>query len=597
MLAGDHANDLECVAEPHRSGLSEDDAPNMDTVSELEGVEERLGQYLIKHGKLDQAGLGRAMRFRNGQGEHLGTLLPKLGLVSERDMAQALSQVLRLPLIRDADVPAQAVLVEVLSSRFLKQKQVLPLEVTDKGLRIALADPLDTYAVDAVRVASGQKAIIHVAEPGLVERALERLYDAAATGVDGADTLAFEGDEELGLDVERLRDQASEAPVIRLVNQIISRAVDQRASDIHLEAFEDKVRLRYRIDGVLRETDPPPRHLRAAVVSRIKIMARLNIAERRLPQDGRIKLAIRGKSIDLRISTIPAMHGEGVVMRILDRDSVALDFASLGIGGANLKALDAILGRPHGIFLVTGPTGSGKTTSLYAALCGINSPDKKILTVEDPVEYQLEGINQVQVKPGIGLTFASVLRSFLRQDPDILMVGEIRDKETADIAVQAALTGHLVLSTLHTNDAASSITRLLDMGVPDYLLTSTVTGISAQRLVRTLCSKCRVRSRVLPEMAAHVGLDRQRHSAPLTVYRPGGCDACNNTGFRGRTCVMETLVMTDRVRQLVLQHAEAVKLHRAAVADGMVPMYDDGMSKVVEGVTTIEEVLRVSRDT
>jgi general secretion pathway protein E len=569
----------------------------MDSVSDLESVETSLGQYLIKHGKLDQAGLARAMRFRNGQGGQLGTLLPKLGLVSERDMAQALAQVLRLPLIREADVPAQAVLGEVLSSRFLKQKQVLPLEVTEKGLKVALANPLDAYALDAVRVASGRDVIVHVAEPGLVERALERLYEAQAPGAKGDGELAFDGDDELGLDVERLRDLASEAPVIRLVNQIISRAVDQRASDIHLEAFEDKVRLRYRIDGVLREADPPPRQLRAAVVSRIKIMARLNIAERRLPQDGRIKLAIRGKSIDLRISTIPAMHGEGVVMRILDRDSVALDFAALGIAGANLAALDEILKRPHGIFLVTGPTGSGKTTSLYAALAGINSPDKKILTVEDPVEYQLDGINQVQVKPGIGLSFANVLRSFLRQDPDILMVGEIRDKETADIAVQAALTGHLVLSTLHTNDAASSITRLLDMGVPDYLLTSTVTGISAQRLVRTLCSKCKVKSRALPELAAQLGLDRQRGPGPVVVYRAGGCEACNNTGFRGRTCIMETLVMTDRIRQLVLQHAEAVKLHRAAVSEGMVAMYDDGMSKVLEGVTTIEEVLRVSRDT
>jgi general secretion pathway protein E len=564
-------------------------------IVDMQAFEARLGQYLIDRDKLDRSGLNRAMRFHNDGVDRLATLLPKLGLVSERDMAGALSALLKLPLVREADVPPAAVLDDVLSSRFLKQKHILPLEATDRSLRIAVVDPLDAYAIDAVRIASGREPVIQVAEPGLVERALERLYDTRSqAGVE--DAMDIDEADELGVDVERLRDLASEAPVIRLVNQIIARAVDRHASDIHLEAFEDRVRLRYRIDGVLSEADPPPRNLRAAIVSRIKIMARLNIAERRLPQDGRINLAIRGKSIDLRISTIPAMHGEGVAMRILDRDSVALDFDALGIVGANPDALAAVLERPHGIFLVTGPTGSGKTTTLYAALSTLNSPDKKILTVEDPVEYRLAGIDQIQVKPEIGLTFAHVLRSFLRQDPDILMIGEIRDRETAEIAVQAALTGHLVLSTLHTNDAASSITRLLDMGVADYLLISTVTAISAQRLVRTLCQHCRGNAPVLPELAAQLGLDRHGSSHSLTIGQAVGCEQCGHTGFRGRTSLMETLVMSDRLRQMVLRQAEATALQRAAIEEGMVPIYDDGMKKVLAGVTTIEEVLRVSRD-
>ena len=565
-------------------------------VIDREDIETRLGNHLVEQGKLDRSGLSRGLRFRDSRGENLGSVLPKLGLVSERDMAEALAHLLALPLTREDDVPAQAVLEGVLSDRFLKEKRILPLEATDTTLRVAVADPLDSYALDAVRIAAGRETILQVAEPGLVERALERLYEFGASAAAENDILSMGDDDELGLDVERLRDQASEAPVIRLVNQIIARAVDQRASDIHLEAFENHVRLRYRIDGVLREADPPPRTLRAAIVSRIKIMARLNIAERRLPQDGRIKLAIRGKTIDLRVATLPAMHGEGVVLRILDRDSVALDFVSLGIAGANLDGVNAILGRPHGIFLVTGPTGSGKTTSLYAALSTLNSPDKKILTVEDPVEYQLDGVDQVQVKPDIGLSFAHVLRSFLRQDPDILMIGEIRDRETAEIAVQAALTGHLVLSTLHTNDAASSITRLLDMGVADYLLTSTLTGVSAQRLVRTLCPHCRTPKRVLPELAAQLGLDRHGRPGELMVYDPVGCDSCGGSGFRGRICIMETLVMSDRIRQLVLRRGEANALRQAAVEEGMVSMYDDGMQKALAGMTTIEEVLRVSRD-
>ncbi|HUD53461.1 type II secretion system ATPase GspE, partial [Parvibaculum sp.] len=397
-------------------------------------------------------------------------------------------------------------------------------------------------------------------------------------------------------DVERLKDIASEAPVIRLVNLLITRAVEARASDIHIEPMDGELRVRYRVDGVLQEVESPPQRLSSAVISRIKIMAKLNIAERRLAQDGRIRLAVRGKDIDFRVSTTPTIHGESVVLRILDRGSLKLDFAALGFDDEILGAFRDVLDRPHGILLVTGPTGSGKTTTLYTSLLELNTPDKKILTIEDPVEYQLKGINQVQVKPQIGLTFATALRSFLRQDPDIMMIGEIRDLETAEIAVQAALTGHLILSTLHTNDAASAVTRLLDMGVEDYLLTSTINGIAAQRLVRRLCPHCRQPYEALPEMLERLGLGAFAAGRTVTLYRATGCAHCSHTGYLGRSSVLEVLAMTDRLRQLVLAHAESGLLRKAAIEDGMQTMHFHGLKKVLAGETTVEEVLRVTRE-
>ena len=403
-------------------------------------------------------------------------------------------------------------------------------------------------------------------------------------------------DESVAEDVERLRDIASEAPVIRLVNLLITRAVEARASDIHIEPMDDALRVRYRIDGVLHETEAPPPRLSSAIISRVKIMAKLNIAERRLAQDGRIRLAVRGKDIDFRISTTPTMHGESVVMRILDRGTLALDFAALGFDAENLQVFLDALNRPNGILLVTGPTGSGKTTTLYTSLLTLNTPEKKILTIEDPIEYQLRGINQVQVKPQIGLTFASALRSFLRQDPDIMMIGEIRDLKTAQIAVQAALTGHLILSTLHTNDAASAVTRLLDMGIDDYLLTSTINALVGQRLVRTLCQSCRAPYEALPELAERLQLHLLTNDRSIVLYRSIGCAHCNNTGFHGRTSILEVLVMSDPIRQLVLQHGEARLIQRTAVEQGMRTMYMDGMRKALAGVTTPEEVLRATRN-
>jgi general secretion pathway protein E len=368
------------------------------------------------------------------------------------------------------------------------------------------------------------------------------------------------------------------------------------ASDIHIEPFENKFRVRYRIDGVLREVETPPSSLRAAIISRVKIMAKLNIAERRLPQDGRVKLAVRGKEVDFRVSTLPTMHGESVVLRILDKSSAVFDFTVLGFAEDTLKRYLDVLERPNGILLVTGPTGSGKTTTLYTSLLRLNKVDSKILTAEDPIEYQLEGVNQVQVKPQIGLTFAHVLRSMLRQDPDIIMIGEIRDLETAQIAAQSALTGHLVLSTLHTNSAAASVTRLLDMGLEDYLIASTINGITAQRLVRTLCPQCRLPHPSASDIVAEMRLDRYTDGATPALFQPAGCDRCTGTGYRGRTGIAEILTMSEDIRRLTLKRADSQQIQRCAMAAGMRTLYEDGLRKVVRGVTSLEEVLRVTRD-
>jgi general secretion pathway protein E len=463
-----------------------------------------------------------------------------------------------------------------------------------------MADPTNSYAIDAFRVLSGRQVEVRVVAGDDLEAALERLYGAGRTAmgqivddIESVDLHDFDND-----DVQHLKDQASEAPVIRLVGLILRKALETRASDIHIEPFESRLIVRYRIDGVMHEVESPPRRLSAAVISRVKIMANLDIAERRLPQDGRIKLRLQGKEVDLRVSTVPTMHGESVVMRILDKGGVPLNFESLGFEPDLLAKFREVLLRPHGILLVTGPTGSGKTTTLYTALSQLNKPDVKILTVEDPVEYQMDGINQIQVKPQIDLTFANALRSIVRQDPDVIMIGEIRDLETAQIAVQSALTGHMVLSTLHTNDAASTINRLLDMGMDDYLLTSTVVGIQAQRLVRTLCKTCRKPYVALPEIVAETGLNRFTDSAgDIVLYAPGGCDSCAQTGFVGRVAIMEVMPMTDGVRSLVMRHATSGEIQKQAVAEGMLTMYEHGLRKVLAGITTLEEVLRVTRET
>ena len=558
-------------------------------------VENEVCAYLIESGRLKQADLKRAETFRDQNGGDLITLLVRLGLVSERDVAEAESSLLELPLMSIADLPDEAPDIGKLSLRYLKQNLLLPVSITDTEMTVVMANPRDKYALKALAMASGKAIDPQVGVASEIENGIEKLYGGGRSAMGQIiDTLDGDGDDALE-DIEHLRDLASEAPVIRLVNLIMQRAVEARASDIHIEPFENRLKVRYRIDGVLQEVEAPPASSTAAVISRVKIMARLNIAERRLPQDGRIMHRVQGKELDLRVSTIPTSHGESVVMRILDRESIVLDFDSLGFDDSLKQEFVKNLEMPHGIILVTGPTGSGKTTTLYTALSQINTPERKIITVEDPVEYQLEGINQIQAQSSIGLDFAHALRAIVRQDPDVIMIGEMRDLETARIAIQSALTGHLVLSTIHTNDAAGGITRMLDMGVEDYLLTSTVNAILAQRLVRTLSEGAREAVQLLPEVAAEMGFGEFIEQDSYTVYRPVPTEE-NATGYFGRTSILELLQMSDAIRRLIMQKATSGEIHDLAVQEGMRTMYQDGLLKCLQGVTTIEEVLRVTQE-
>jgi len=559
---------------------------------------QRIGEILIERGKLDPANLERALKLQEGESrEKIGVILLRLGMVSGRDLADALAEQLDLPLAAAADFPELPLMEERLSSKFLRDAQAVPLREDEEELALAIADPTDSFVLSAVQMAAGKRVRPFIAAPNEIDAALERLYGGGKSSMGQiVDTIQTRDEEQDWGDVEHLKDLASEAPVIRLVNLMLTKALESRASDIHIEPFENRLIVRYRIDGVLHEVESPPRRLSAAIISRVKIMASLDIAERRLPQDGRIKLRIQGKEIDLRVSTIPTMHGESVVMRILDKGGVPLNFDSLGFDGKALADFLTCLDQVHGILLVTGPTGSGKTTTLYTALDRLNNPDVKIVTVEDPVEYQMQGINQIQVKPQIELTFANALRSIVRQDPDIIMVGEIRDVETVRIAMQSALTGHMVLSTVHTNDAPATINRLLDMGAEDYLLTSTLNGVLAQRLVRTLCGKCREPHAALPEVIEQMGLRRFTKQEPVMLYKPVGCAACSGTGYFGRVCIIEMMTMNDGIRSLIMRHATAGEIRAAAIKEGMETMFENGLRKSLAGVTTIEEVLRVTRE-
>jgi general secretion pathway protein E len=549
-----------------------------------------IGHFRLS-GKLSPGDLARAGRLADEAGEPLLPMLVRLGLISERDMASAMSEVLDLPLADASSFPSEPVHEELFSLRFLKDAKVLPLAEHADVMAVAFANPIDRFVVSAMQMAAGKPVRAYVAMPSEIELALERLYEKVEeTTEQGAESAIGEFDEE---DIEHLKDLASEAPVIRMVNQLIQRALESRASDIHIEPFADQLKVRFRVDGILKEVDAPPVRSTAAVISRVKIMAKLNIAERRLPQDGRIPIRIQGRELDLRVSTVPTMFGESVVMRILDKESVRFDLDALGFDGSPRDRLRTILEKPYGILLVTGPTGSGKSTTLYTALSRINTEERKIITVEDPVEYQLAGINQIQVKSAIGMTFASALRAIVRQDPDVIMVGEMRDLETARIAVQSALTGHVVLSTLHTNDAASGVTRLLEMGVEDYLLTSTINGILAQRLVRKLCPECRESYQAMPELAGRFAALQVDPDA-IILHRAAGCGACNGTGYRGRLVITEVLLMTDQIRKAVLRHATATEIRQIAVGEGMETMYLDGLRKALDGRTTVEEVLRVA---
>lgn len=557
---------------------------------------ERLAELLQAGGHCDARTIERGRRMAAESGQRLDSVLVQLGLVSERDVATAYASLLGARVVGPADYPDAPVLPERLQPRFLRSARVLPLAATDGRVVLAMADPLDDFARMAVAAATGAAIDPAVALPIELEAAFERLYPSGeAAGSDGVESTEAPLEE----DTERLKDLASEAPVIRLVNGIIGRAVETQASDIHIEPFEDGLRVRYRYDGILHEAETPPGRLAAAITSRIKIMAKLDIAERRLPQDGRIKLAVRGQEVDFRVSTIPSLWGETVVLRVLDRSAVAFDYDRLGMSPPIVASFTRALDLPNGIVLVTGPTGSGKTTTLYTGLLGLNSIARKIVTIEDPVEYQLRGINQVQVKPQIGLNFASLLRSILRQDPDVIMVGEIRDLETAQIAVQAALTGHLVLSTVHTNSAAATITRLRDMGLEDYLLTAVLRGVLAQRLVRRLCRHCRAPYEAPPDLVARFDLATRAAglglAGPPVLHHPVGCPECRGTGYSGRQAIAEFLVPDDEIERLIFARAEHTEIERAAIAAGMRTMFEAGVDAALLGETTVEEVARSIR--
>ena len=549
--------------------------------------ESKLLDVLCQRGEVDARGVERAARVAQEDGQRVDKVLIQLGLVSERGLAEAFSAFTGLPIAKsDAYKLAAPLFPDRLTARFLRAARAIPIGADGARLTLAMVDPLDRYTPNAIAAATGLSVTVVVAVPIDLDAAMERLYP---TDTDAADRP--KGDSSAGeADAERLKDLASEAPVIRMVNTIISRAVETGASDIHIEPFEDRLRIRYRHDGVLEEVDNPSRAFVAAITSRIKIMARLDIAERRLPQDGRIRLAVRGQDVDFRVSTIPSLHGETVVMRVLDRTAVTFDYAKLGLPPAVISRMNATFELPNGIILVTGPTGSGKTTTLYSGLLSLNAVKRKIVTIEDPIEYELPGVNQVQVQPGIGLTFATLLRHIVRQDPNVIMVGEIRDMETASIAAQAALTGHLVLSTLHTNSAAATITRLRDMGLEDYLLTAVLRGVLAQRLVRRLCTACRRAEPAIPAVVARFGLAPQAGSAHPTLWHAVGCEHCRQTGYRGRLAVAEFLLPDATIEQLIYNRADHMEIERAAVAGGMVTMFRAGLNAALAGETTIEEV-------
>jgi general secretion pathway protein E len=570
-----------------------------DRVPDAEAFASELGARLVEAGLIDHMALRRAERARRHAGERLEVALVRLGLVSEGVIAREMSTMLGIPLATAVDFPPAAVLADRIEKGFLVSRRIVPLSDAPDRLVVAVADPFDRTAIADLEFALEKPLEVMLATTGDIDDALMRLFgssEASRLATETVNESAAPSDE----DVRHLADLASEAPVIKLVQDLIVRAVEARASDIHVEQRADSLCVRFRVDGILHTLERLPPELAPGVISRIKILARLDIAERRLPQDGRTRSVVRGRDFDIRVSTVPTMNGESCVLRLLDPASLRLEFPELGFEPRLLADLQGVLRRPHGIVLVTGPTGSGKTTTLYSALALLDSETRKILTAEDPVEYRLAGMSQIQVQPRIGLSFASALRSILRQDPDVIMIGEIRDLETAQIAIQASLTGHLVLSTLHTNNAAASVTRLLDVGVESYLLASSVSGILAQRLVRRLCEACAVPEEMPADFIARLveeggaALPAEIRRAPRLMARRG-CAQCRDTGYKGRLAIGELLVVDHRLRAIVHNRASEREIEEAAVMGGMTTLYQAGLSRALAGQTTLEEILRVTR--
>jgi general secretion pathway protein E len=553
----------------------------------------KLGEIIRKIKNIPEEEIEKAASSAAERGERIGEALLRMKLITKKELAHALAMQFGLPFekeINPEDVPDE--LIEGLSIQFVKSSLILPLGRIDGGIKVAISDPLNLYPLNDLSLFYGGAPIIPViASPDDIMEAINKVYDRKAKRaevmveeIEGGIEEIQEFDEPIDL-----LDEVDEAPIIKLVNNLLYQAVRSRASDVHFEPFEKEVVVRFRVDGVLHEIMRVPKKAHPSMVSRVKVMSSLNIAEKRLPQDGRARIKIAGKDIDLRVSVVPTSHGERVVMRLLDRSSMMLPLEEIGLRGPKLEKLLKIINMPHGIFLVTGPTGSGKTTTLYAAITKLNREEKNIITIEDPVEYQLKGIGQIQVNPKINLTFAQGLRAILRQDPDIIMVGEIRDLETAEIAIHASLTGHLVFSTLHTNDSAGAITRLIDMGVEPFLVASSLIGVLAQRLVRTICPFCKKPYKPSSDEIKEL-------KGVNVLYRGEGCEQCMGTGYRGRTGIFELLIVDDDIRALISKNVPTNVIKKAAVEKGMDTLREDGLKKVREGITTLEEVIRVTQE-
>ncbi len=549
-----------------------------------------LGMVLVDRGLCSQADVEHALSEQASAGGHIGEILIAMGKLEADDLAVALGVQAGLSPIDLDEVEVSDAVTARMDAGTCELYRVVPVRVEGDVLVVALADPLNVNILPDLSFTLGCEVRGAIASEGAIDRALRRLYgETEQTSM--ASVLSEVSSSVAGVDLEDAESMAAAAPVVKLLNYILLQAIRDKASDVHLEPFENEFKVRYRVDGVLFEVEAPPPSLASALLSRVKVMSNLDIAETRVPQDGRIELSLGGKPIDLRVSTLPTVHGESCVMRVLDRSVVSLELANLGLRADEESMLRALLKRPHGIVLVTGPTGSGKTTTLYSALNLLNEVERKIITVEDPVEYDLDGIIQVQINDEIDVSYATVLRTILRQDPDVLLVGEIRDKETAQIAVEAALTGHLILSTLHTNDAPSTVTRLVDIGIPPYLIVSTLEAVVAQRLVRTVCPDCRTEYDPDEDVLRELGLERGALGGRRFAYGKG-CETCNFSGHKGRRAIYEIMLLSERLRQMILDGAATQDLREVALTEGMRPLREAGRLAVLDGSTTVEEVLR-----
>jgi len=558
----------------------------------------RLGEILQEEFNVSARRIEEALALQPATGRRLGEILLEMKALSPELLARALAAQQGLDFLETIPETADGELLALVPIGFAKEYRIFPLAQDGAHLRVAVADPLDGRARNDLAVLSGRRIESAVATPEEILRAINRAFEKrSGEAKEMVEEIGGEAGGALaaGLEPQDLIDVSDEAPIIRFVNSLITQGYKERASDVHIEPFETELVVRYRIDGILYEVLRPPHKAQASIISRIKIMAGLNIAEKRLPQDGRFRVRIAGKDVDVRVSTLPTAFGERVVLRLLDKSASVLSLEEIGMAPETLRQVHGMIHKSHGIFLVTGPTGSGKTTTLYAALTRLNSREKNIITVEDPIEYQLAGVGQIQVNPKIQLTFAAGLRSILRQDPDIIMVGEIRDGETAEIAVQSALTGHMVFSTLHTNDAAGALTRLVEMGIEPFLAASSIVGILAQRLVRTICPHCRESYRPAPELLAETGL-AQVLPQDVDLFRGRGCDQCMGIGYRGRTGIYELLTVDEQVRDLLLQNRDAASIKAAAMKRGMRTLRDAGLAMALAGETSLEEVLRVTQE-